>query len=85
MLRLLSQRLLTVSMIGGLAIAVVVLSASSTARAQTPANGIRLLPAEFTLGDVRLGQRLLVESVQEGRLIGQVRDNVTITSSDPNV
>ena len=85
MLRLLSQRLLTVSMIGGLAITVVVLSASSTARAQAPASGIRLLPAEFTLGDARLGQRLLVESVQEGRLIGQVRDNVTITSSDPNV
>lgn len=49
------------------------------------ADGLVLLPSEFTLNDPRLGQRLLLEERRGGRLVGQVTEDVTFTSSDPSI
>ena len=46
---------------------------------------IAMLPGEFTLSGREARQTLLVEEVRQGLFAGQLTENVTLTSSDPNI
>ncbi|MGH7129820.1 MAG: Ig-like domain-containing protein, partial [Planctomycetaceae bacterium] len=49
------------------------------------ADALAVLPAEFTLTGPQSSQRLLVENVRDGLIVGQVTEGVTFTSSDESI
>lgn len=57
------------------------LAATTVLPAQSPS----VLPMEFTLSGPEARQRVLVQAVTDGRVIGQVTDGVALSSSDAKV
>ena len=51
----------------------------------TAAESLVVLPAEFTLSGSEARQRILVQTLADGRVVGQVVDGVTMSSSDEKV
>ncbi len=49
------------------------------------AESLTVLPTEFTLSGPEARQRVLVQATTDGRVVGQVIDDVTISSSDTTV
>ncbi len=63
-------------------VAIILLSAVEGLNA---AASLVVLPAEFTLSGSEARQRILVQATTDGRVVGQVADGVTMTTSDEKV
>ena len=63
-------------------VAIILISASE---GLTAAESLAVLPAEFTLSGSEARQRILVQAVTDGRVVGQLTDGVALSSSDAKV
>lgn len=63
----------------------VAIIALSAVEGLTAAESLTVLPTDFTLSGPEARQRILVQATSDGRVIGQVIDGVTLSSSDEKV